>query len=239
MHTYIYIHTYTYMLIHTYIYAVFRTRNYTYAPGHPRMRVSTRLRTHPRARASAVPPRTTARAAPTTRRARPACGGAPPGPKRPAHTCTIEVTDAVFHAPMFALNLDAYWNACAPSHPRSTPAERARMCRRGCVGAQVGRPRTDAAHGRVCAAGLNRRSVHRCSQPRMDIDTCMHGLYIHCVCACSIDEWPYEETASHSRTCREFAHRQRPHTIARVRKNTHAYPFTYPDFAPIDIHICT
>jgi hypothetical protein len=46
------------------------------------------------------------------------------------------VTDAVFHAPMFALNADAEWNACEPSHPRSMPTERARMSRRGCEGAQ-------------------------------------------------------------------------------------------------------
>ncbi len=45
-------------------------------------------------------------------------------------------TAAVFHAPMFALNADAEKNACEPSHPRSTPTERARMSRRGCVGAQ-------------------------------------------------------------------------------------------------------
>ena len=47
------------------------------------------------------------------RRARPACGGAPPGPERAAHTPYNAVTRAVFHAPMFALNADAE-NACAP-----------------------------------------------------------------------------------------------------------------------------
>ena len=30
----------------------------------------------------------------------------------------------MFHAPMFALNADAERNACAPSHPRSTPTGR-------------------------------------------------------------------------------------------------------------------
>jgi hypothetical protein len=54
----------------------------------------------------------------------------------------------------------------------------------------------------------------------------MHAscVYIYCVCACSIDGWPDEESASHSHTSRVFAHRQRPHAIARVRMNTHAYP---------------
>jgi hypothetical protein len=65
----------------------------------------------------------------------------------------------------------------------------------------------------------------------------MHCVDVTCVRECSIDGWPYEESAPHSRTCRVFAHRQRPHAIARVRKNIHAYPFTFPDFASIDIHI--
>jgi hypothetical protein len=43
-----------------------------------------------------------------------------------AHTEEKEVTDAVFHAPMFALNADAIWNACEPSHTKSTPVESAR-----------------------------------------------------------------------------------------------------------------
>jgi hypothetical protein len=118
-----------------------------------------------------------------------------------------------------------------------------------CVGADACAPKlgtrahtrahTDAARERVCAAGLHRRSVHRCSQTRMDIDTCMQDVYIHCVCACCIDGWPYEESVSHSHRCRVFVHRQRPNASARVRKNTHAYPFTCHDFASIDIHIHT
>jgi hypothetical protein len=66
----------------------------------------------------------------------------------------------------------------------------------------------------------------------------MHACILHLytiTCACSIDGWPYEESASHSQTCRVFAHRQRPHAIARVRKNTHPYPFTYPDLASMNI----
>ena len=83
-----------------------------------------------------------------------------------AHTWDNEVTAAVFHAPMFALNADAEENACEPSHTRSTPTEGARMCRSGCVGPQSYthmHTRTDAARGRVYAACPHRRSVCRCS----------------------------------------------------------------------------
>ncbi len=84
--------------------AVFATRSYTYTRAHPRM--PTRLRTHARAHRRS-PPRTTARAAPMTRRAHLPAEAAPLGPERAAHTLTNEVTRAVFHAPMFALNADA------------------------------------------------------------------------------------------------------------------------------------
>jgi hypothetical protein len=112
-----------------------------------------------------------------------------------------------------------------------------------CVGTRshtCTRARTDAARGRVCAAGPHRRSGRRDSQTRMEIDTCIHHGSINCVCACSIDGWPYGESASHSHTRRVLAHRQRPHAIASVRKNTHASPCTYPDFASIYTHrYCT
>jgi hypothetical protein len=105
-----------------------------------------------------------------------------------AHTWFNVVTRAVFHAPMFALNALAE-NACEPSHPRSTPTEGARMCRRGCVGAQSHthtRARAWTQHVRVCAAGPHRRSVRPCSQPRMDVDTCMHPVSMYYTCVCSI-----------------------------------------------------
>ena len=47
-----------------------------------------------------------------------------------AHTSANEVTDTVFHAPMFPLNVVAVWNACEPSRTRSPPAECARTFRR-------------------------------------------------------------------------------------------------------------
>ncbi len=136
----------------------------TWAPAHARAHTS--ARTHASAHWR-PPPRTTARAAPMTRRARPARGGAPPGAGKAAHTWDNEVIDAVFHAPMFALNADACENACAPTpHAVHSRREGARMCRRGCVRTRSQtrtRARTDTAHGRVCAAGWHRRSVRRCS----------------------------------------------------------------------------
>jgi hypothetical protein len=65
----------------------------------------------------------------------------------------------------------------------------------------------------------------------------MHWVYMHCICACSIDGWRCEESASHSHTCRVLAHRQRAHAIASVRKNPHTHPFTYPDFASMYIYM--
>ncbi len=55
--------------------------------------------------------------------------------EKAAHTWYKFDTDAVFHAPMFALNADADASACGPSQPQSTPTEGARMWR-GCVCAQ-------------------------------------------------------------------------------------------------------
>jgi hypothetical protein len=49
--------------------------------------------------------------------------------RKAAHTYSNEVTDAVFHAPMFALNADIEANACKPSHMRSSPTESARLAR--------------------------------------------------------------------------------------------------------------
>jgi hypothetical protein len=156
IHTYMYmynayIHIYIYIRIYTYKYPVFATRSYTYTRGHPRMRGPTRLPTRARAHRRsrrAQPP------APHRRpdRARPAGGGTVPG-RKAAHTQCNVVTAAVFHAPMFALNADAEANACKPNHTRSTPTERARMCRRGCAGARSHtrtRARTRAQHVGAC-----------------------------------------------------------------------------------------
>ncbi len=117
LHTYIFMHRHTYIhetrLSHAQLYLR------TWTPAHARAHTSPH---YTRARSSAVPPRTTARGAPTTRRARPACGGAPLGPEKAAHTWDNEVTRAVFHAPMFALNADAELNACAPK-PHAVDAD--------------------------------------------------------------------------------------------------------------------
>ena len=62
------------------------------------------MRMHARAHASVAPPRTTAAHASATDRAQSAAVRA--GPKA-AHTLDNVVTEAVFHAPMFALKADA------------------------------------------------------------------------------------------------------------------------------------
>jgi hypothetical protein len=147
------------------------------------------------------------------------------------------VTRSTFHDAMFALNAHADSNACDEPHPVDADGTRlhgsARM-----RGRPIAHAHTDAAHGRVCAAArIGDPFVGVARRAWIWIHACMRGVYIHCICACSIDGWRYEESASHSRTCRVLAHRQRPHAIARVCTNTHAYPFTYPDFASIHIYI--
>jgi hypothetical protein len=162
-----------------------------------------------------------------------------------AHTAANVVRAAVFHAPMFALNAVAHWKACEPTHTQSPPAEGARMCRRGLRGRRIthahtrARARTQHVGARVRRARIGDPFV--CVARRMDIDTCMHhvSIYICYTSACSIDGWPNKESAPRSHTCRVLAHRRRPHAIARLRNNTHAYPFTYSDFASIDICMYT
>ncbi len=73
-----------------------------------------------RARASAVPPHTTGRAASKLQPSASAIVRAA-GPEA-AHTACNEMTDAVFHAPMFALKADAEENACAPK-PHAVDAD--------------------------------------------------------------------------------------------------------------------
>jgi hypothetical protein len=126
MHTCTYIHKNTYNHISRLSYT---QRSYTYTRGRPRMRVPTRLRTHTRARIGGAavhngPRRTDDPPRLSRLRWRAARAG------KAAHTLANEVTDAVFHAPMFALNADISLNACEPSHTRSTPTERAPTCRR-------------------------------------------------------------------------------------------------------------
>ena len=72
------------------------------------------------------------------------------------------MTDAVFHASMFALNALAVANACEPSHTQSsTPVERTRTFERGYVCPQThmhahSRARTDVRRGRVWGARTHR-----------------------------------------------------------------------------------
>jgi hypothetical protein len=109
--------------MYTYTHISRCTRSYTYARGRPHMRVPTRLRTHTRARIGGAaahngPRRTDDRPSASRLRWRAARAG------KAAHTLAKLVIRAVFHAPMSALNALAPSNACAPSHPRSTPTGR-------------------------------------------------------------------------------------------------------------------
>jgi hypothetical protein len=79
------------------------------------MRMPTRLRAHARARIGGpaahngprrIDARPSASATVVRRRA-----------EKVAHTPSNVVTDAVFHAPMFAVNTDAEMNACKPKPP--------------------------------------------------------------------------------------------------------------------------
>jgi hypothetical protein len=65
------------------------------------------------------------------------------------------VTNAVFHAPMFALNAAARANACEPSHTRSTTTERAHTG----FGADAWAPK----HTRWCARAHTRTTRGRVS----------------------------------------------------------------------------
>ncbi len=110
------------------MYPVFATRSYTCTRGHQRMRVPTHLRTHTRARISGPAAHNGLRRIDDPQSAsrlrwRAARAG------KAAHTPYNQVTRAVFHAPMSALNADAELNACETSRTWSTPTERARTAR--------------------------------------------------------------------------------------------------------------
>ena len=77
------------------------------------IRIATCARARVRAHTSAAPPRATAAHASATDRAQSAAVRA--GPEA-AHTEDKAVTEAVFHAPMFALKVVAELNACEPIH---------------------------------------------------------------------------------------------------------------------------
>ncbi len=107
-HTHTHAHAYLYVYIRMHVPNLPTTRPCL----HPRPRVSECRHVCARERASAVPLRTTGCAASTTRpSASTVVRAAGPGA---AHTANNVVTDAVFHAPMFALNADAEANTCAP-----------------------------------------------------------------------------------------------------------------------------
>jgi hypothetical protein len=163
---------------------VFPTRSYTYTRGRARKCVPARVRAHTRARfgvaAGAQRPAPHRRPAERARRV---------GCRRPkaAHTRYRLDTDAVFHAPMFALNADAEENACEPKRTRSTPTERARTIRRRCVRPNPhAHTRTRArTHMWACRLDTHASVTHSSIDVarRMDIDACMYRVdeYHKCV----------------------------------------------------------
>ncbi len=77
-------------------------------------------------------------------------------PPKAAHTAYNDVTRAVFHASMFALNADANWNACEPNHTWSMPTKSARI-----TGARTHLRGSERARVRRTRAGP---SAHACAE---------------------------------------------------------------------------
>jgi hypothetical protein len=102
------------------------------------------------------------RAASKTGRAHPGRSRAA-GPEA-AHTAYNVVTDAVFHAPMFALNAHADKNACEPSNTRSTPTEDAHTLRRRIHGVGVKpKPVRRKRHGQPEPCARTHTRTHTCT----------------------------------------------------------------------------
>jgi hypothetical protein len=143
-----------------YIYSIFPTRSHTYTRGRPHKRLPVRVRAntfapaHRRRRRTQRPDRIADRESATA-------GGARRRLKA-AHTWVKSLTDAVFHAPMGALNTYALLNTCEPN----THADHANgKCSHGSARIRVrlnppahARAHTWArlARGRVCGARTHR-----------------------------------------------------------------------------------
>ena len=113
------------MYIDRIIYPVSATRSYTCTRSPPRIRVPTRLRTHPRARIGGPAVHNCQRRIDVPPSASAIVRAAGPGA---AHTEDNVVTAAVFHAPMLALKADDDLNACAPK-PHAVHADGHRLAR--------------------------------------------------------------------------------------------------------------
>ena len=94
------------------------------------------------------------------------------GPKA-AHTLDNELTEAVFHAPMFALNAFAWRNACEPSHTRSNADVKA-----------LARFR----YGHACAQTHTGLNIYVCMYVCLFVCKfvclCVCGCLCACVCVC-------------------------------------------------------
>ena len=138
-----------------------RGSEYVYARTH------TYARAHRRCRRAQVPRRTEPRPSAPAAVAR----------RRPkaAHTWYNEVSDTVFHAPMFALNLVVPENACEPNRTRSTPpAERARTFRRGYTCAEAHAEARAHTRTHTCASMARRHASQIRSSRYIYISECIY-----------------------------------------------------------------
>jgi hypothetical protein len=195
-------HKYTYTDLYMYnAYIYTNTYIHSYIPSFVRAAIPTHVGTRKcacphvcaptRVRASAVPPRTTGRAASNARRSRPAAGVRRPGPEKGGAYIGqrgdgrgVPRADVRVERRRMLERLRAEPPAVHADGTRSHVSARMRRSPIPHAHTRARARAPDAARARVCAAHPHRRFVRRCSQPRMDMDTCMHHVYIHCVCAC-------------------------------------------------------
>jgi hypothetical protein len=152
------------------------------------------------------------------------------------------MTRAVFHAPMFALNADAEWNACEPYHPRSTADGKrshvsARMRGRPIAHAHA-RARTQHVGACVRRARIGDPFVLVARRACIWIHACI--MYRDTYTVCVFHRW-----MALRRECVALAHMPRIRASSapardrtRTQGYTRAYPFTYPDFASIYAYVC-
>jgi hypothetical protein len=138
------------------------------------IRIATCARTSVRADTSAAPPRATAAHASVTDRAQSAAVRA--GPEA-AYTKDKPVTEAVFHAPMFALKADAELNACEPRPRRSAAAGKCSHA----LARMRARPRTHTSarartHASACTSHMSASAIRAYDDRRT-----RQGVCIHCI----------------------------------------------------------
>ncbi len=193
---YIYMHTYTYLHVSRLCYAQLYLHTCTPAHARAHMSANTSASAHRRSL-----PRTTARAASNARRARPTRTGAPPGRQGGAYIGQRGDTGGVPRADVRV--------ECRRHEERlraEPPAVHADSTRSHASARMRGRP-IPHAHARAQAQHVRARVRRaRIGDPFVRVASRawiqLHWVYIHCICARSIDGWRYKESTSHSHTCR-------------------------------------